>query len=191
MQGNNGTKACQTLWSWPNTVNVLQNRQNTRPIHYQENEICLSLKGCAKSCYTGPYCKEKWLYLLNIYVIIQTHHYHICTIIHSHIFMAKISGVLLFVMPFILWTYLCSGDLKKQAFSLFSCMSLHLFSISCCLGNPNSTAHDVIWIAHRNSIIIEGNACARATAKPSTVKWSHLVPLEYYLTATEMENSAN
>ena len=41
------------------------------------------------------------------------------------------------------------------------------------------------------SIIIGGNASARATAKPSMIKWFHLVPPEYYLTATEMENSVD
>ena len=69
------------------------------------------------------------------------------------------------------WTYLCSCDFKRQAFSPCWCMGSHLFSTICCLGKPNSSAHDVIWIAHGNSIIIGGNASSRATAKPSTVIW--------------------
>ena len=56
---------------------------------------------------------------------------------------------------------------------------------------PDSAARDVIWIARGNSIIIRGNASAGATAKPSTVKWFHLLPPEYYSTATEMENSVD
>ena len=89
------------------------------------------------------------------------------------------------------WTYLCSGDFKRQAFSPFWCMSSQLFSTNCCLGKPNNAARDVIWTAHGNSLIIGGNASARATAKPSTIKWFHLVPPEYYLTTTERENSAD
>ena len=89
------------------------------------------------------------------------------------------------------WTYLSSGDFKRQTFSPFWCMSSHLFSMTCCLGKPNNAAHDVIWTARGNSLIIGGNASARTTAKPSTIKWFHLVPPEYYLTATERENSAD
>ena len=44
------------------------------------------------------------------------------------------------------WTYQCSCDVKRQAFSSFWCMSSHLFSTTCCLGQPNSAARDVIWI---------------------------------------------
>ena len=92
------------------------------------------------------------------------------------------------------WEYkssISSGDFKKQAFSPFWCMSSHLFSTTCYLGKPNSAAHDVIWIGRENSIIIRGNASARATAKPCMIKWFHLGSPEYYLTATEMENSAD
>ena len=53
-----------------------------------------------------------------------------------------------------------------------------------------SAVRDVIWTACGNSIIIGGNASARATAKPSTIKWFHIVQPESYLTATEMKNSA-
>ena len=89
------------------------------------------------------------------------------------------------------WTYMCSGDFKRQALSPFLCISSQLFSTNCCLGKPNNAARGVIWTAHGNSIIIGGNASARATAEPSTIKWFHLVPPEYYLTATERENSAD
>ena len=54
-----------------------------------------------------------------------------------------------------------------------------------------SAACDVIWTARGHSLIIGGNASARATAKPSMIKWFHLVPSQYYLTATEMENSVD
>ena len=54
-----------------------------------------------------------------------------------------------------------------------------------------SAARDVIWTAHGNSIIIAGNTSARATAKPITSKSPHLFPPEYYLTATDMRNSAD
>ena len=70
-------------------------------------------------------------------------------------------------------------------------MSAHQFSTTCCLGKPISAVRYVIWIARGNSIIIGGNASARSTAKPRTMKSFHLVPPEYYLTATEMENFAN
>ena len=70
------------------------------------------------------------------------------------------------------------------------CMGSHLFSTTCWL-DQSSAARDVIWTASGNSIIIGGTASASATAKPSTMKWFHLVPPEYYLTATEMENSAD
>ena len=39
------------------------------------------------------------------------------------------------------------------------------------LGKPKSAARGVIWTARGNSIIIGANASARATAKPSTIKW--------------------
>ena len=82
------------------------------------------------------------------------------------------------------WTYLCSSDFKRQAFS------------PCCTRVRICFQRRTCWlwrhlIARGNSIIIGGNAFARATAKPSTIKWIHLVPPEYYLTATEMENSVD
>ena len=80
--------------------------------------------------------------------------------------------------------------LKSMHFPVW-CVTSHLFSTTCCLGKPDSTARDVISIARGNSVIIAGNASARTTAKPSTVKWFHLVPPKYYWTATEMENSAD
>ena len=70
------------------------------------------------------------------------------------------------------WTYLCSGVFKKQVFSPFWCVISHLLSTIYSFGKHDSAARDVIWIARGNSIIIGGNATARATAKPSTV---HLV----------------
>ena len=74
------------------------------------------------------------------------------------------------------WTYQGSGDFRRQAFSPFWCMSSHLFSATCCLGKPKSAARDVIWIASGNSMTIGGNVSARATTKPSTIKWFHFVP---------------
>ena len=89
------------------------------------------------------------------------------------------------------FTYLCSRWFKKHELSPFWYVSSHLFSTTCCLGKPNSAVRDVIRNARGNSQSIRGNASARATAKPSTIKWSHRVPPEYYLTATEMGNSAD
>ena len=54
-----------------------------------------------------------------------------------------------------------------------------------------SAARDVIWTARGNSLIVGGNTSLRATAKPSMIKWFHLVLPEYCLTATEMENSVD
>ena len=91
--------------------------------------------------------------------------------------------------PSITWNYLCSDDFKKQAFSPFWCASSHLYSTTCYLGKPDGAARDVVWIARCNFKILGGNVSARAAAKPSPVKWFHLVPPEYYLTATEKENA--
>ena len=90
------------------------------------------------------------------------------------------------------WTYLCSGDFKGQAVSPF-CAWVHIFfqRLAAWVDPIFSAARDVIWTAHGNSIIIGGNVSARATAKQSMIKWFHLVPPEYYLTATEMENPAD
>ena len=90
------------------------------------------------------------------------------------------------------WTYLCSGDFKRQAFSPFCTWVRICFQRLAAWVSPMfSAVRDVIWTARGNSIIIGGNASARATAKQSTIKWFHLIPPEYYLTATEMENSAD
>ena len=86
---------------------------------------------------------------------------------------------------------ICAQVILKGRHSPFWCMSSHLFSTTRCLGNPNNAARDAIWIARGNSIIIGGNTYARATAKPYTIKWFHLVTPEHYLTTTEMENSAD
>ena len=58
----------------------------------------------------------------------------------------------------------------------------------CLILTQHSWTH---WIARGNSIIIRGNTFVRATAKPSTVKWFHIVPPKYYSKATEMGNSAD
>ena len=88
------------------------------------------------------------------------------------------------------WTYLCSGDFKRQAFSPFCARVRICFQRLAARVSPMfSSAHDVIWTARGNSI--GGNASTRATAKPSTIEWFHLVKPEFYLTATEMENSVD
>ena len=85
------------------------------------------------------------------------------------------------------WTYLCSGDFKRQALSPFCARVRICFQRLAAWVSPIfDAARDVIWTARGNSIIIGGNASAGATAKPSTIKWFHLVPPEYYLKATEM-----
>ena len=89
-------------------------------------------------------------------------------------------------------TYMFLGDFKRQAFSPFCALvRIYCQRLAAWVSPMFCAALDVIWIAHGNSIIIGGNASAGATAKPSTIRWVHLVPPEYYLTATEMENSVD
>ena len=79
------------------------------------------------------------------------------------------------------WTYMCSGDFKRQSFSPFCARVCICFQwLAAWVSQMFSAARDVIWTARGNSIIIEGNAPARATAKPSTIEWFHLVPPEYF-----------
>ena len=82
------------------------------------------------------------------------------------------------------WTYLCSGDFKRQALSPF-CAWVHICfqRLAAWVSPMFSAARDIIWPARENSIIIGGKESARATAKQCTIKWFHLVPPEYYLTA--------
>ena len=88
----------------------------------------------------------------------------------------------------ILLTYLCTGDLKKQAFPPIWYVCSHLFWTNRCLGKPDGAARDVIWIALGNSIIVRKNVSAKTTAKPSKIKLFHRLPPAYYLNATELEN---
>ena len=79
------------------------------------------------------------------------------------------------------WTYLCSGDFKRQSISPFCARVCRCFQrLAAWVSQMFSAARDVIWTARGISIIIEGNAPARATAKPSMIKWFHLVPPEYF-----------
>ena len=75
------------------------------------------------------------------------------------------------------WTYLCSGDFKRQAFSpLCAWVRIWVSPVQRCAWRHLN------WTG--NSIIIGGNASARATTKPCMIKWFHLVPPEYYLATT-------
>ena len=53
--------------------------------------------------------------------------------------------------------------------------------------SPTALRMTSFEFARGNSTFIGGNSSNRARVKPSTAKWFHLVPLEYYLTVTEME----
>ena len=87
-------------------------------------------------------------------------------------------------------THLCSGDFKRQAFSAFCARVRICFQRLAAWVSPMfSAASGVIRTARGN--FIGGNESARAKAKPSTMKWLHVVPPEYYLTATLMENWAD
>ena len=87
---------------------------------------------------------------------------------------------------------ICAQVILKGRHSLRLCMSSHLFSTTWCLGKPRRHLRVTSFELHVGiPLIIGANASASATAKPSPIELFHLVPPEYYLTAMEMENSAD
>ena len=67
------------------------------------------------------------------------------------------------------------------------CVLSRRFPKNCHLGKPFTTAHDGIWIARGNSIIVARSVSVRGTAQPSSAKWFLQFPPGYNLTATVME----